>query len=163
MATREVPLVIGECALLVIDMQNYACHPEGPVWKTCVNQYYQTHLPRVVMNIRSMLDASRNSSVECIYTVIESLTSDGRDRSLDYKLSGINVGKGSWEAQVIEELSPCKDEVKTSHRLITVNASIYCLRDCNCIIRLSFLNAAALFLSPQIWRTNFETWEFASL
>ena len=30
----------------------------------------------------------RKSGIEVMYTVIESLTADGRDRSLDYKISG---------------------------------------------------------------------------
>jgi ureidoacrylate peracid hydrolase len=33
-----------------------------------------------------------------IYTVIESLTADGRDRSLDYKITGFNVPRGSFDA-----------------------------------------------------------------
>ena len=33
--------------------------------------------------------------IEVTYTVIESLTADGRDRSLDYKITGFNVPKGS--------------------------------------------------------------------
>jgi hypothetical protein len=35
-----------------------------------------------------------------MYTVIQSLTADGRDRGLDYKLSGFHVPPGSWDAQV---------------------------------------------------------------
>ena len=42
--------------------------------------------------------------IEAIFTTIESLTLDGRDRSLDYKISGIFAAKGSWQAQVIDEL-----------------------------------------------------------
>jgi len=32
-----------------------------------------------------------------MYTILENLTQDGRDRSLDYKISGINVPKGQLE------------------------------------------------------------------
>lgn len=35
-----------------------------------------------------------------MYTVIQSLTADGRDRGLDYKLSGFHVPPGSPDAQV---------------------------------------------------------------
>lgn len=42
----------------------------------------------------------RAAGVEVLYTVIQSLTADGRDRSLDYKLSGFHVPPGSWDAQV---------------------------------------------------------------
>lgn len=38
--------------------------------------------------------------MEVMYTVIQSLTADGRDRGLDYKLSGFHVPPGSPDAQV---------------------------------------------------------------
>jgi len=46
-----------------------------------------------------------------MYTVIESLTLDGRDRSLDYKITGFNVPKGSWDGKVIEQIAPQGDEI----------------------------------------------------
>ena len=42
----------------------------------------------------------RAARVEVLYTVIQSLTVDGRDRSLDYKFSGFHVPPNSWDAQV---------------------------------------------------------------
>ena len=36
----------------------------------------------------SLQRACRESKIEVIYTVMQSLTKDGRDRSLDYKISG---------------------------------------------------------------------------
>jgi ureidoacrylate peracid hydrolase len=39
------------------------------------------------------------------------MTRDGRDRSLDYKISGIDVPHGSWEAQVLDEIAPVEDEM----------------------------------------------------
>ncbi len=42
----------------------------------------------------------RTAGVEVMYTVIQSLTNDGRDRSLDYKISGFHVPPGSCDAQV---------------------------------------------------------------
>ena len=46
-----------------------------------------------------------------MYTVIESLTKDGRDRSLDYKITGFNVPKGSWNGQVLDRIKPLDDEI----------------------------------------------------
>ena len=43
--------------------------------------------------------ACRRAGIEVTYTVIESMTADGRDRSLDYKITGFNVPKGSPDAQ----------------------------------------------------------------
>ena len=48
-------------------------------------------------------DACREAGIEVMYTVIQSLTADGRDQSLDYKISGFHVPPGSFDAQVI----PC--------------------------------------------------------
>ena len=42
----------------------------------------------------------RAVGLEVLYTVIQSLTADGRDRGLDYKLSGFHVPPGCWDAQV---------------------------------------------------------------
>eukprot|EP00403_Amphidinium_massartii_P028480 CAMPEP_0178390334 /NCGR_PEP_ID=MMETSP0689_2-20121128/10593_1 /TAXON_ID=160604 /ORGANISM="Amphidinium massartii, Strain CS-259" /LENGTH=794 /DNA_ID=CAMNT_0020010841 /DNA_START=57 /DNA_END=2438 /DNA_ORIENTATION=- len=112
--SREVPLVPPEAALLVIDMQNYCCHPQGGQWahgKERPSNYYLKALPSVLGNIRALLLAARAQRVECIFTTIESLTKDGRDRSLDYKISGFNVPKGSWDAQVVDEIAPQEDEI----------------------------------------------------
>ena len=103
MDSREVPLVLGESALLVIDMQNYCCDPRGGEWSDGAEEptaHYLETLPRVLGNIHGLLGAARRRGVECIFTTIESLTADGRDRSLDYKLSGFNIPHGSWDAQV---------------------------------------------------------------
>ena len=43
--------------------------------------------------------------------VIESLTADGRDRSLDYKISGFHVPRGSWDARVLDAIAPTADEI----------------------------------------------------
>ena len=55
--------------------------------------------------------ACRAKGIEVMYTVIESLTKDGRDRSLDYKITGFNVPKGSWNAQVLDQIRPADDEI----------------------------------------------------
>ena len=70
--------------------------------------------------------------IEVTYTVIESLTADGRDRSLDYKITGFNVPKGSWEAHVIEPLAPAADEIvfpKTSSSVFISTNIDYVLRN----------------------------------
>ena len=47
-----------------------------------------------------MLMPCMSSFVQVIYTVIQSLTADGRDRSKDYKISGMHVPPTSWDALV---------------------------------------------------------------
>ena len=61
---------------------------------------------RVIPNMQRLQKAARAAGVEVMYTTIESLTLDGRDRSLDYKITGFNVPKGSWDGKVIDEIAP---------------------------------------------------------
>jgi nicotinamidase-related amidase len=79
-----------------------------------------------------LIGASRKSGVEVIYTVMENYTADGRDRSLDYKLSNFFILKGSNDAQVIAELAPGADEMvipKTSSSLFNSTNFEYLVRN----------------------------------
>ena len=70
--------------------------------------------------------------VEVIYTVIENLTRDGRDRSLDYKLSDFFIAKGSREARVLDAIAPGDDEIvipKTSSSVFNSTNIDYLLRN----------------------------------
>ena len=95
-------------ALLLIDVQNFvlnpANHPPRPV-------FYDRAAHVVLPNLQRLLDEARVSGAEVIYTVMENLTRDGRDRSLDYKLSGFNIPKGSIGGQVAPEAAPQGDEI----------------------------------------------------
>ncbi len=42
---------------------------------------------------------------------MQSLTYDGRDRGLDYKISGFNIAKGSKDAKIAKEIKPINDEI----------------------------------------------------
>ena len=119
----------GKAALLVIDVQNGTCGPgeaeRRPELHTALNN-------RVVPNIESLLRAFRSARLEVIYTVIENLTADGRDRSLDYKLSGMGYPPGSDEAQVVPALAPEDDELvlpKTSSSVFNSTVLDYVLRN----------------------------------
>ena len=60
------------------------------------------------------------------------MTRDGRDRSLDYKISGIDVPRGSWEAHVVDEIAPVEDEMifrKTSSSVFISTNIDYVLRN----------------------------------
>ena len=117
--SREVPITPGAAALLVIDVQTYFCRPEGghfagrgpdEVERDC--GYFFRQLSEVTLPaIRRLQEACRARGIEVIFTVIESLTRDGRDRSLDYKITGFKVPRGSREAQVLEEIAPEADEI----------------------------------------------------
>jgi ureidoacrylate peracid hydrolase len=62
-------------------------------------------------NMQRLQKAFRAAGIEVLYTTIESLTGDGRDRSLDYKITGFHVPKGSWDGKVIDEIAPADDEI----------------------------------------------------
>ena len=55
--------------------------------------------------------AAETAGAEVMYTVIEALTRDGRDRGVDYKITGFLVPKGSWDGQVIDAIAPVDDEM----------------------------------------------------
>jgi len=60
------------------------------------------------------------------------MTRDGRDCSLDYKISDIDVPRGSWEAQVLDEIAPVEDEMifrKTSSSVFISTNIEYVLRN----------------------------------
>jgi ureidoacrylate peracid hydrolase len=76
--------------------------------------------------------ACRRSGIEVTYTIIESLTAAGRDRSLDYKITGFNVPKGSPDAKMVDELAPTDDEIvfaKTSSSVFISTNIDYVLRN----------------------------------
>lgn len=119
--SREIPIVPERSALLFIDVQNYNARPDGGKYKEqglrpkaaeAKHAYFFKRLKEVaVPNMQRLQRVCRSRGVEVMYTVIESLTRDGRDRSLDYKITGFNVPKGSWNAQVLDQIKPLDDEI----------------------------------------------------
>ena len=127
--TRERPLDPKRTCLLLVDTQN-------DVWNAEVAERHpefgRTIRETVLPNLRRLIAAFREAGAEVMYTVIENLTQDGRDRSLDYKLSRFFVAKGSWEAKVLDELAPGEDEVvlpKTSSGVFNSTVIEYVLRN----------------------------------
>lgn len=118
--SREIALLPGQAALLLIDMQNYCCHPDGGLYRHCLPDeatarygWFRRQLETVVIpNLQRLLSVCRQTDVEVLHTTIESLTADGREQSLDYKISQILVPKGSWDGQPIDALAPICDEIR---------------------------------------------------
>ncbi len=113
------PSFPAQSALLFIDVQNFAAHRQGAEFKDLpaaefeakYGWYFRELEARVIPNMQRLQRACRAAKVEVLYTTIESLTLDGRDRSLDYKITGFNVPKGSWDGRVIDEIAPAGDEI----------------------------------------------------
>ena len=119
--SREIPIVPRRSAFLFIDVQNYNSRPDGgeyaaegisPDQARVKYAYFFGRLEKIVLpNMQRLQRACREKGIEVLYTVIESLTTDGRDRSLDYKISGFNVPKNSSDARVFEAIAPLDDEI----------------------------------------------------
>ena len=119
--SREIPIDVRCSALLFIDVQNYNARPDGGEYKNegytpneaeASYEYFFSDLKtNVIPNMQRLQKACRQKKIEILYTVIASLTRDGRDRSLDYKITGFNVPRGSWDAQVLDEIKPLDDEI----------------------------------------------------
>lgn len=138
--TREVPLDPAQSALLFVDVQNFSAEREGAEFadlspeamETKYGWYFDQLDSRVIPNMQAIQKAARAAQVEVMYTTIESLTLDGRDRSLDYKITGFNVPKGSWDGKVIERIAPEGDEIvlpKSSSSVFVSTHIDYILRN----------------------------------
>lgn len=120
--SREIAIVPRRSALLYIDVQNYNARPDGGEYKDegltpqqAENKYayFFQRLEKVAIpNMQRLQKACRQKGIEVLYTTIESMTKDGRDRSLDYKITGFNVAKGSWDARVLDAIEPLDDEMQ---------------------------------------------------
>lgn len=115
--------------LLLIDVQNHTWNES----KAESHPYFYHQGRDVVLpNLQRLTARFREAGAEVMYTVMENLTKDGRDRSLDYKLSGFFIPKGSWEARVVDRVAPGEDEIvlpKTSSGVFNSTIIDYLLRN----------------------------------
>lgn len=131
---RDLPFTADHTALLLVDMQRAWLEPQfDPHLNGPDAEYFLTraHM-QVVPNQRRLLSAFRSAGQNVLHTIIESLTADGRDRSLDHKLSDMHVPKGSPPARIIEDLTPTENEIvlpKTSSGTFNSTNIDYVLRN----------------------------------
>jgi len=137
---REIAVEPRLAALLFIDVQNFSASRKGEKFGEMAAEkfdreygyFFERMENMAIPNMQRLQAGCRAADVEVLYTVIESLTLDGRDRSLDYKITGFHVPKGSWDAQVIEEIAPQGDEIvlpKTSSSVFISTNVDYILRN----------------------------------
>jgi nicotinamidase-related amidase len=137
--SRERPLEPQQSAVLFIDVQNYFARRDGGRFngKSAAEMadcaYLLDQLDNVaVPNMQRLQAGFRAAGIEVLHTVVESLTQDGRDRSLDYKITGFNVPKGSWDALVLDAIAPAEDEIvipKTASSVFNATNIDYVLRN----------------------------------
>jgi ureidoacrylate peracid hydrolase len=129
---RQRAVEPDKTALLVIDLQKGEYNADKTAAEPEDRYLWDRIAQTVVPNGQRLLAACRAAGIEVIFTTIESLTLDGRDRSLDYKISGIFAAKGSWQALPIDELSPLENEIfipKTSSSVFNSTNIEYVLRN----------------------------------
>lgn len=138
--SREVPIDPAHAALLFIDVQNYTARPDGGEYAALsgterearYGHFFRVMRETAVPNMQRLQAACRRARIEVMYTVIEALTRDGRDLSLDYKISKLFVPRGSWDAKVLDAIAPADDEIvlgKTSSSVFISTNIDYVLRN----------------------------------
>ena len=132
---RTSPFLKNKTAILTVDMQKEYCipgrDPSHPELDS--KSFFHSELRNLVIpNQVKIISLARKLNIEVMHTVIESLTQDGRDRSIDHRLSGMNVPKGAEGAEVIDEIRPIADEIiipKTSSGVFNSTNIDYVLRN----------------------------------
>lgn len=138
-AYRERSIEPKKTALLSVDMQNAEWSPEqmaeamregSPLAR---KRYFLDRIQNVLIpNQRRLQAAARKAGIEVIYTTIEAYTLDGRDRSLDHKISNLFFPKGSWESKVIDAVGPEPNDIvipKTASGIFNSTNIEYVLRN----------------------------------
>jgi nicotinamidase-related amidase len=132
---RDAPFERSRTALLIVDMQRVWLEPgrdpSHPEWPP-EHYFYVETSQRVIPNVQKLLAAARRNGVEVVHTIIQSLTTDGRDRSLDHKLSGLHLPPESPYGAPIPALAPIHDEIvlrKTSSGVFNSTSLNYLLRN----------------------------------
>jgi len=134
MASYDFTLAPGRAALLVVDLQRGFCDravSDKLGFESSDHFWYRVD-DLVLPNAAKLVTAARAAGVEVIYTVIEALTLDGRDRSLDHKRSDFLIPKGSLGGEVMPQIAPQDDEMvlpKTSSGIFNSTNIDYLLRN----------------------------------
>jgi nicotinamidase-related amidase len=133
--SRDMAFVRDETAVLFVDLQRqFLIHGLEPAHPDMgADHYFYRRIREVVLpNAVRLTRTARAGHIEIVYTIIESLTKDGRDRSLDHKLSDIHLPKGHPDARVVDEIAPAEDDIvlpKTSSGVFNSTNIDYVLRN----------------------------------
>ena len=104
----SLSIIPEETALLVVDMQNGMCHPQGTLGKSGVDMGPQQ---AVIEPIAEVVRACQEAGISDIWTLQEHYREDkGRDahRIKHHTLKRVNIlcEKGSWDIEILDELKP---------------------------------------------------------
>lgn len=136
MKPRDAVMEAGRSALLVVDLQQAFCRRDGmltgPRWPAPKQDAYFGALDSALANAGRLVAAFRAAGQEVIHTVIQSLTNDGRDRSLDHKLSDFHIPRDDPGGLPMPEVAPAGDEIllrKTASGVFNATNIEYLLRN----------------------------------
>ncbi|QLD89804.1 cysteine hydrolase [Natronomonas salina] len=98
-------------AVVVVDMQNGFCHPDGSL--------YAPGSEAAVEPCVEVVDAAREAGAAVVFTrdVHPPEQFDGNHYYDEFDRWGEHVVEGSWEAELVEELEPRSDE-ETEHVVV---------------------------------------------
>lgn len=132
---RDASFIPGQTAILLVDMQRIwlepGLDPDHPERGPDHYFYRQTSSVTIPNNVR-LLKTARENGIEVVHTIIQSLTEDGRDRSLDHKLTPIHIAPSRPEGLPPANLAPQGDEIlipKTSSGVFNSTNIDYVLRN----------------------------------
>jgi ureidoacrylate peracid hydrolase len=108
-------------ALLVIDMQNAFCHPEGTLGVSGVNvEPAQAAIPAVAALVRACGEAGLPVIwSQQVHFAVDAGRASKRLPSHTQKRARVSALAGTWDAQLVDELAPLADDpalVFTKHR-----------------------------------------------
>ena len=114
----EPVIEAGRAALLVIDMQYADASMEAGIFAekrarglTAGLDYFADRLAHIVPLNQKLVCAFRSAGIEVIYSRIQSMSADGRDRGRAHRDLEIFCAPGSKEAQILDELAPEPNEL----------------------------------------------------
>lgn len=137
----EKAIQLHNLGLMIIDVQYLDASPGFGVFADAENsgvpieaqEYYFKRLDHVVLpNISRLQTIFRSYKLELIHTRIQSMTKDGRDRSVGHKRLGLHAPPGSKEAEFIPEVAPKGDEIvinKTASGVFNATNAEFVLRN----------------------------------
>lgn len=103
---------LRRAALIVVDLQNGFCHPDGTLGQSGLDT---DRLRSVIPPLRQVIERCKEVGMPVLWTVQEHFERDARRerKSLQphtAKRKGIVALSGSWDAQIVDELSDLADE-----------------------------------------------------
>jgi len=112
------PIGPKNTALLIIDMQYSDASMGAGIFAekrrrglTAGLDYFESELEKIVPTIQRLQAACRSAGIEVIFSRIQSMSTDGRDRGGAHKDLGIFCPPGSRDAQILDELAPLPGEL----------------------------------------------------